>query len=1254
MKSRRRLRPALLCLPVLVATSVLALHPEFTTLDLTYQTPHLPFLKNAAHGPVKVLFLSPANQTLGHVREIVQRADIDCDYFAVPVNGKIPEEKELAEFAKKLTTTQPDVLVILGIDGDTGLGKALLDDVFKRVQAGLGLVAYARTADLKTEPTYAEHLTALTAITDDPQPAVAVGLPIVRRFQVGQGRVVLLVGDSNSYRDNLAALLRGWTQINTVTTPQDIPEFHWRGFEYTYAALGQYIQWAGRKDSSVVITGATLTGPTLQVNIHNPGPNVTAVLQVSIRSRRWEVQGTGQRSVELTQGKTAVPVALDTPPEAGPLSAEIFLRDQTGKLLAFASAGVSPPALASVKVTPGDIYTPAGQPVPCTIELLRATNGPARADLKLSLVDSFGRLVYQGVLADVPLDQALKTAIPMPAPQSTYHELVAELWSTGEPSRRLAETVANVYLIPPTPDYETGFALGVYGAPERDPLHIQGLFPSAWTAGWTLHSHSFYDPLAYSTGLPLARADRIVAPGSHHPHAQDRFALTGGAKLDKPHLIMEPALVPQLDSLSNVQQAFQSILRTNLATGKRTTLIDDERELNEDYDFNPQTLAAFRQWLAKRYGNIAALNQTWETNFSDFATVLPTQRSELPGWPHVRNLAPWLEFRLFIAEVLGEYYIKLPAEWAAAVDPAIAIGEFGIYPPNGFSRRYPVDWSRYAHWYRRTTTYPNLGNLLGDYFRAFAPTSIRGPWTGYYMYATLKPGRRIAPWTALFNGEHWCWYWELRSPGLQGYAMTTSDQRLTQAYADFARDEVPDLTGGIDKLVFSSRFVDDGIALAYSFPSLLRHPDGLLAEPRDPLKEIGLQYSFMTMEDVAAGRLQQAGSKLLIAAELACLSDAEARAVRRFVEDGGVFFGMGQLGGYDLRGAPAPENGLADLAGIDMRAAAPSTNAVSVTFEGKSVPVFLAYNGVLTKDATILASATLEGQPLPVFTRVARGKGQIYWLNTSFGTQVAYFSQVNAKIAEAIKAANDQATQDATLKDKTEIEAQARSATLANQQFIAAVAHGAGLQPKCRFFKDGQPFSDHPSEVWYYQSPSARSWYVGRYVFTNVTLDVRFQKPAHLYDLRAHKYLGQTDAVTQDFKPGEVHVYALLDYQVTGLQTTLSTPVTKPGATLRLTCQITTANGQLPDLHALRVSRTGPDGQLFPGSKKVILAPDGRSELEIPLALNEPLGTQIVTVLDVISGFQSTTTFSVAGKVAPAIITDLSTKPTARKEANSH
>lgn len=1237
-----RLRLGLGCAAALITSAVFGLDQQFTTLDLTYQTPHLPFLKDAAREPVKVLFLSPANQTLGHVREIVQRTDIDCDYFAIPVEGKVPDEKELTEFTKKFAAARPDVLVVLGIDGDIGLGKLLLDEVFKRVQAGLGFVAYARNADLKNDPTYKEHLTGLNEIKDSALPACAVSLPILRRFQVGQGRVALLVGDSNSYRDNLAVLLRGWTQINTGPTAQEVSEFHWRGFEYTYAALGQMIQWAGAKDSPVVITDATWDGTKLQIGISNTGTTVAADLRVTIRNRRWESHSLAPSHVELSQGKRMAQIALDTPLEAGPLAAEITLRNEAGKILAFASAGISPVAATSVMVTPSDIYGTAGQPVLCAIHLAHTTNSPERADLKISLVDSLRRLVYRGGLTNVTLNQTLKIEIPVPLPQGAYHELIAELWSNVETNRRLAEAVANVYLIPLTPDYETGFALGVFGAPERDPLHIQALFSTALSAGWTLHSHSFYDPLAYSTGLTLTRDDRIVAPGSHHPHSKDRFALTGGAKLDKPNLMMEPALVPTPEALARVKNAFQAEVLTNLACGKQTILIDDEREINEDYDFNPQTLTAFRQWLASRYGTIAALNQTWETNFSDFASVFPQKRSAMPDWPHVRNLAPWLEFRLFIAEVLGEYYIKLPSEWATEISPAVAIGEFGIYPPNGFGRNYPVDWSRYARWYRRTTTYPNLGNLLGDYYRAFAPTSIRGPWTGYFMWAILKPGRRIAPWTALFNGEHWCWYWELRSPGLQGYAMTTSDQRLTKAYADFARDEAPDLTGGIDKLVFNSRFVDDGIALAYSFPSLLRHPDGLVNGQRDTLKEIGLQYTFMTMDDIATGKLKSAGYKMLVAAELTCLSEKQAQAIRLFVEDGGTLLAMGRLGGYDLHGAPATTNPLADLAGLEMNGAAPVTNAVDAIYEGDNLPVFLSYKGVTTQDATVLASTMLDGKPLAVFTRVKRGQGQVYWLNASPSSQAEFFAQAAAQIA---KAAKDKAAPDATLKDKTEIEAKAKAAFLANSRFISAVSHSAGLQPKCRFVKDGQPFIDHPSEAWYYQSPSLRSWFIGRYVFTNVTLDVKFQNPAYVYDLRAHRYLGQTATVTQDFKPGEMHVYALLDYQVTGLQATLSTAQAKRGDKLRLTCVVTAADGKQPDLHVLRVRRVGPDGAALPVLNKVLLAPEGKAELDIPLALNEPLGRQTVSVLDVISGSTATATFNVTGDAASTQIPVLETQP---------
>ena len=52
------------------------MNPQFKTLDPSFVTPHLPLLKNHAAGPVQAFFLTPADSTLGHVREICQRADI--------------------------------------------------------------------------------------------------------------------------------------------------------------------------------------------------------------------------------------------------------------------------------------------------------------------------------------------------------------------------------------------------------------------------------------------------------------------------------------------------------------------------------------------------------------------------------------------------------------------------------------------------------------------------------------------------------------------------------------------------------------------------------------------------------------------------------------------------------------------------------------------------------------------------------------------------------------------------------------------------------------------------------------------------------------------------------------------------------------------------------------------------------------------------------------------------------------------------
>ena len=46
----------------------------------------------------------------------------------------------------------------------------------------------------------------------------------------------------------------------------------------------------------------------------------------------------------------------------------------------------------------------------------------------------------------------------------------------------------------------------------------------------------------------------------------------------------------------------------------------------------------------------------------------------------------------------------------------------------------------------------------------------------------------------------------LRDAGFLNYAVVTSDQRPTAGYAALAKDEFPDLTGGIDRLILASSF----------------------------------------------------------------------------------------------------------------------------------------------------------------------------------------------------------------------------------------------------------------------------------------------------------------------------------------------------------------------------------------------------------------------------------------------------------------
>ena len=146
-----------------------------------------------------------------------------------------------------------------------------------------------------------------------------------------------------------------------------------------------------------------------------------------------------------------------------------------------------------------------------------------------------------------------------------------------------------------------------------------------------------------------------------------------------------------------------------------------------DYDFSPQSLVSFREWLKTQYADLAALNAQWQTSFASWDAVMPFSTDRIknrmggggaaprgkPDWGEVQaltfdpttaakdptrwNFAPWCDFRsymdLALARALGEI-----REAAKALDPQAKTGIEGTQMASAFggydlARLSPVlDW----------------------------------------------------------------------------------------------------------------------------------------------------------------------------------------------------------------------------------------------------------------------------------------------------------------------------------------------------------------------------------------------------------------------------------------------------------------------------------------------------------------------------------------------------------------------------------
>jgi hypothetical protein len=134
---------------------------------------------------------------------------------------------------------------------------------------------------------------------------------------------------------------------------------------------------------------------------------------------------------------------------------------------------------------------------------------------------------------------------------------------------------------------------------------------------------------------------------------------------------------------------------------------------------------------------------------------------------------------------------------------------------------------------------------------------------------------------------------------------------------------------------------------------------------------------------------------------------------------------------------------------------------------------------------------------------------------------------------------------------------------------------------------------------------------------------IKLDRPRFVYDVIAGRYIGNTAEPLVFLGEGECGVFALLDYEVKGVDVKLSL---RP---LEMTYRLSlVAQGGTPGLHAFRMEFIDPKGKPIEAYAATFPAVEGRAVGVLNLALNDAPGEWTVRATDVLTGVKGEAKFT--------------------------
>jgi hypothetical protein len=672
--------------------------------------------------------------------------------------------------------------------------------------------------------------------------------------------------------------------------------------------------------------------------------------------------------------------------------------------------------------------------------------------------------------------------------------------------------------------------------------------------------------------------------------------------------------------LQNLSDIVRASARNKARYNMDYYFVGDEGSLTSygdavDFDWSPHALDGFRKWLQQEYGSLAALNKVWRTNFTDWTSVVPYTTDEARK---TRNYAPWADHRTFMEITFAKAY-QTARDAAIEGDPDAHIAVSGTQATNAYNG---TDWSRLDRVIDDFLSYD--GGNQWDMHRSFAkPNAMIGFWTGYGSHGLAVQN---AIWTAAIHNvlhPNIFWMYSFLNPDLTHSA---SARDMGKAFSSLRSE-------GVGKLLMESTRQQDGIALYYSMPSV--HAASILGyhqrssddddevpdkarlsftANRDgwvkTIKDLGLQFDFVSSEDVLAKGIANDKYKVVILPLVFALSDEEVQRLSEFVARGGVVTADAAPGWLDQHCAWQTNEKLNKLFGI--------TAAASDKREFKLT------SGEVQSSSQTAAWGLPQGL---AGIRIAEPD-----VRASGGTALLKIGDGDAAIVK--QSGPGWTVYLNTVWDQYSKQRAANFGGAAYRQIAKAIFHKAGIQRGIQVTSpDGRQLSQ--AQIARYKFGNAEiiaivkdnvavAGVVGQDGVTTYTdanlgqvakqeLTIKLPRKCYIADVRSGKQLGFTDVVHSSILIGDALVLGLtpepnelkFDGQLTA----------RPGD--HVSFNLVSSN---PGTSLVRCHVYAPDGTRSPIYSNNVLVQNRRGTFTLPFALNDSRGKYVIRATDVVTG----------------------------------